>query len=442
MEGVAVEELTAGTRLVIGDAVVVVEAAPAHSGTAPGPGGLSEGPGGPLVPARVVTAGAVGRGDPVRVDAVVVPADEVLDLHSFTPRDVPVAVAAFLEAAAAAGHAEVRLVHGRGRGVQRAVVQRLLAGSPEVVSFADAPPERGGWGATLARLRPRVAPAGSPDASPRSGPGRDPMRHALAGGTILLALGLAALDLALGALWIAMVAGVALLRRRHRAWPPLALAALLGVGVAMGWGGLAPAPHGSYADDLLTRLTSPGPSASPARPTDAVEALRARLATVRREDLDPEPADLTWRAGLARAACRCRSGACRSPARRLGRPGDPGVCPAGGRSRSQPPPRAQGARAAPAVACGAMGSFFITTPIYYVNAEPHVGPRVHDDHGRRRSPATTASAATTSSSSPAPTSTATGSPARRPRPGTRRASTPTCNVGPVPARWCERLNAD
>lgn len=50
------------------------------------------------------------------------------------------------------GLREVRIVHGRGTGTQRAVVRRLLASLPWVESFADAPPQSGGWGATLARL--------------------------------------------------------------------------------------------------------------------------------------------------------------------------------------------------------------------------------------------------------------------------------------------------
>jgi DNA-nicking Smr family endonuclease len=52
------------------------------------------------------------------------------------------------------GILEARIVHGRGTGTQRAVVRRLLASLPWVESFADAPPQAGGWGATLARLAP------------------------------------------------------------------------------------------------------------------------------------------------------------------------------------------------------------------------------------------------------------------------------------------------
>jgi dsDNA-specific endonuclease/ATPase MutS2 len=64
-------------------------------------------------------------------------------------------VAEYLDAAQARGFAEVRLIHGRGIGVQRKIVQGVLARHPLVAGYADAPPERGGAGATIVRLRPR-----------------------------------------------------------------------------------------------------------------------------------------------------------------------------------------------------------------------------------------------------------------------------------------------
>jgi dsDNA-specific endonuclease/ATPase MutS2 len=66
-------------------------------------------------------------------------------------------VADYLEAAHARGFREVRLIHGRGRGVQRRIVQSLLGRHPLVAGFADAPAERGGWGATVVTLRERAA---------------------------------------------------------------------------------------------------------------------------------------------------------------------------------------------------------------------------------------------------------------------------------------------
>jgi DNA-nicking Smr family endonuclease len=85
-------------------------------------------------------------------DPVLLPITGELDLHAFAPRDIPSVVEEYLVACQERGIRDVRLVHGRGRGVQRAVVQRLLARSPQVIAFADAPPALGGWGATLVTL--------------------------------------------------------------------------------------------------------------------------------------------------------------------------------------------------------------------------------------------------------------------------------------------------
>ena len=75
------------------------------------------------------------------------------DLHSFLARDVPDVVSNYLALAVEKGFREVRLIHGKGRGVRRAEVIRLLLGHPLVQRFADAPPERGGSGATLVWLK-------------------------------------------------------------------------------------------------------------------------------------------------------------------------------------------------------------------------------------------------------------------------------------------------
>ena len=85
--------------------------------------------------------------EPVRL-----PIEGELDLHAFTPRDIPSVVEAYLEAAHDAGIGEVRLVHGRGRGVQRGIVQALLERHPLVERFWDAPDAH--LGATIARLSP------------------------------------------------------------------------------------------------------------------------------------------------------------------------------------------------------------------------------------------------------------------------------------------------
>lgn len=81
------------------------------------------------------------------------PIEDSLDLHAFAPKDVRPVVEEYLREAVARGFREVRLIHGRGIGVQRASVQSFLAGHPLVLRFFDAPPERGGWGATVVVLR-------------------------------------------------------------------------------------------------------------------------------------------------------------------------------------------------------------------------------------------------------------------------------------------------
>jgi DNA-nicking Smr family endonuclease len=86
-------------------------------------------------------------------EPVVVPIEDSVDLHAFAPSDIPSVVDEYLRGAHARRFKEVRLIHGRGKGVQRAVVQSLLAGHPLVQRFFDAPQERGGWGATVVILK-------------------------------------------------------------------------------------------------------------------------------------------------------------------------------------------------------------------------------------------------------------------------------------------------
>ena len=86
-------------------------------------------------------------------EEIVLPVEDRLDLHAFQPRDVPSVVLSYIDAAVEAGLEEVRLVHGRGIGVQREIVRSLLSRHRFVLEFGDAPPEGGGWGATLVRLR-------------------------------------------------------------------------------------------------------------------------------------------------------------------------------------------------------------------------------------------------------------------------------------------------
>lgn len=87
-------------------------------------------------------------------EPVKLPIEDVLDLHAFAPNEIASVVEEYLWQCRQAGMPEVRLIHGKGTGTQRAVVQRLLASHPGVISFTNAPPQAGGWGATIVRLRP------------------------------------------------------------------------------------------------------------------------------------------------------------------------------------------------------------------------------------------------------------------------------------------------
>jgi dsDNA-specific endonuclease/ATPase MutS2 len=91
--------------------------------------------------------------NPVRI-----PITDVLDLHAFDPRDLPDLIEDYIEECVRLGFRSVRIVHGKGSGVQKRRVQAALGRNPHVRAFADAPAEAGGWGATVVELRAPGAP--------------------------------------------------------------------------------------------------------------------------------------------------------------------------------------------------------------------------------------------------------------------------------------------
>ncbi len=86
--------------------------------------------------------------EPVRLEIT-----DVFDLHAFAPREVRAVVEEYLREARRKGLRRVRIIHGKGVGVQREAVRQILARTPFVEHFSDAPPEAGGWGATVVRLK-------------------------------------------------------------------------------------------------------------------------------------------------------------------------------------------------------------------------------------------------------------------------------------------------
>jgi len=86
--------------------------------------------------------------EPVRL-----PIEDVLDLHTFSPRDVPELLEDYFDECLKAGIFSVLLIHGKGSGILKTRVHALLKRNPLVTAFKDAPPDAGGWGATLVELQ-------------------------------------------------------------------------------------------------------------------------------------------------------------------------------------------------------------------------------------------------------------------------------------------------
>jgi dsDNA-specific endonuclease/ATPase MutS2 len=92
--------------------------------------------------------------DKVFPDIVELPLEDVLDLHSFPPNEIKSLVTEYLQDAYAAGFPEVRIIHGKGIGVQREIVRSVAAKNPHVQSVSQAPEEAGSWGATIICFTP------------------------------------------------------------------------------------------------------------------------------------------------------------------------------------------------------------------------------------------------------------------------------------------------
>ena len=82
-----------------------------------------------------------------------IPIEDSIDLHTFQPKEIPSLLEEYLLECEKKGLREVRIIHGKGKGVQRTIVHSFLGKSPLVDSYEAAPLEAGAWGATLVYLR-------------------------------------------------------------------------------------------------------------------------------------------------------------------------------------------------------------------------------------------------------------------------------------------------
>jgi DNA-nicking Smr family endonuclease len=87
-----------------------------------------------------------------------VPIEDVIDLHTFRPQDLAPLIADYIEACVQKGITSVRIIHGKGKGIQKQRVHESLRRNPFVISFHDAPLEAGGWGATIVALSAGAGP--------------------------------------------------------------------------------------------------------------------------------------------------------------------------------------------------------------------------------------------------------------------------------------------
>ena len=87
------------------------------------------------------------------MEPIEIPIDGVLDLHTFHPKEVYPLLYDYIAACREKNIYSLRIIHGKGTGVLKKRVHSILKSHPHVISFTDAPPQAGGWGATLAELK-------------------------------------------------------------------------------------------------------------------------------------------------------------------------------------------------------------------------------------------------------------------------------------------------
>ena len=90
------------------------------------------------------------------MEPIKIPIQDVLDLHTFRPQDISDLLENYFDECLKAGIFSLRVIHGKGKGIQKRQVHQFLQKDRRVKSFKDAPPEAGGWGATVVELRKRL----------------------------------------------------------------------------------------------------------------------------------------------------------------------------------------------------------------------------------------------------------------------------------------------
>ncbi len=87
------------------------------------------------------------------MEPVKIPIENIIDLHTFRPKDVPDLLEDYFSACIDKGIFSVRVIHGKGKGILKKRVQEILSKNPMVESFRDASPGAGGWGASIVELK-------------------------------------------------------------------------------------------------------------------------------------------------------------------------------------------------------------------------------------------------------------------------------------------------